>query len=155
MRTIPPRPTYSISLYIAQMGPIGAMKAPGTMATLCTIPLVVLLSMLFSNIYAHALFLLIAIVLSRVIIKNACTYLNNHNDPQTIVLDELIGCLITFWAIPLTATTIVSGFLLFRFFDISKPGGIKYLEKIPYGWGVLLDDVAAAFISNFVLHLFI
>jgi len=44
------------------------------------------------------------------------------------------------------------GFLLFRLFDITKPFGIKALEKLPSGFGIVLDDVMAAFYANLVLQ---
>ncbi|MCX5925209.1 MAG: phosphatidylglycerophosphatase A [Candidatus Dependentiae bacterium] len=144
-----------ISMHIAQMGPIGHMKAPGTMATICTMPLVLLLPTLVPNNYAHALFLIILALIARIIIKRACTHINNDQDPSSIVVDELMGTLITFWALPLTVPIIISGFILFRFFDITKIAGISYLEKYGNGWGILLDDVAAGIISNLLLHIFL
>jgi len=47
---------------------------------------------------------------------------------------------------------ILLGFLLFRLFDITKPFGIKALEKLPGGFGIVLDDVMAAIYANLVLH---
>jgi phosphatidylglycerophosphatase A len=47
---------------------------------------------------------------------------------------------------------IVLGFLLFRLFDITKPFGIKALEKLPGGFGIVLDDVMAAIYANLALH---
>jgi len=51
------------------------------------------------------------------------------------------------WAVFLT------GFALFRFFDILKPLGIRRLQDLPGGWGVVVDDVAAALASCAVMHL--
>jgi len=47
---------------------------------------------------------------------------------------------------------IILGFLLFRLFDITKPLGIKALEKLPGGFGIVLDDVMAAFYANLILQ---
>jgi phosphatidylglycerophosphatase A len=47
---------------------------------------------------------------------------------------------------------ILLGFLLFRLFDITKPFGVKALEKLPGGFGIVLDDVMAAIYANLVLH---
>ena len=47
---------------------------------------------------------------------------------------------------------ILLGFLLFRLFDITKPFGIKALEKLPGGFGIVLDDVMAAIYANLALH---
>jgi len=48
---------------------------------------------------------------------------------------------------------LLAGFGLFRFFDILKPLGINKLQSLPGGWGVVLDDVAAALASCASLHL--
>jgi phosphatidylglycerophosphatase A len=47
---------------------------------------------------------------------------------------------------------ILLGFLLFRLFDITKPFGIKALEKLPGGFGIVLDDVMAAVYANLALQ---
>jgi phosphatidylglycerophosphatase A len=47
---------------------------------------------------------------------------------------------------------ILLGFLLFRLFDITKPFGVKALEKLPGGFGIVLDDVMAAIYANLALH---
>ena len=41
----------------------------------------------------------------------------------------------------------ILAFLLFRIFDIWKPLGIRRLEKLPEGWGVLMDDIAAGIVA--------
>ena len=47
---------------------------------------------------------------------------------------------------------ILLGFLFFRLFDITKPFGIKALEKLPGGFGIVLDDVMAAIYANLALQ---
>jgi len=68
-----------------------------------------------------------------------------RKDPQVFVLDEAIGYWIAvapFVDSP-RAATVMAGFLLFRCFDILKPWPARRLERLPAGWGVILDDVAA------------
>ena len=48
---------------------------------------------------------------------------------------------------------ILMGFLLFRLFDITKPLGIKKIEALPGGFGIVMDDVVAALYANLVLQL--
>jgi phosphatidylglycerophosphatase A len=65
-------------------------------------------------------------------------------DPQLVVVDEVAGMLVTM--LPVTAVTpraIVAGFVLFRVLDIVKPWPVRSIEKLPGGWGIVLDDVAA------------
>jgi phosphatidylglycerophosphatase A len=69
-------------------------------------------------------------------------------DPREVVADEFSGQAVTFLfitAVPISNIWVTSllGFLLFRFFDILKPWPIRKLEKLPKGWGVLLDDLLA------------
>lgn len=141
------------NVLLARLGPIGNLEAPGTVATVVTLPLVFWLRVLVPNLYAYGFLLLVFILVSKIIIERACNYLGNHNDPAEIVLDELVGCLVVFWGISLTTQTLVIGCMLFRFFDISKVCGISYCERLPGGWGIVLDDVAAGLLSNLVLHM--
>lgn len=64
-------------------------------------------------------------------------------DPQSVVWDEIAAFPIVFWGIVLTPLTAVLGFLWFRLFDVSKVWPIKYLERLPAGWGVMADDLLA------------
>jgi phosphatidylglycerophosphatase A len=64
-------------------------------------------------------------------------------DPQFVVIDEVAGQLITLIAVPVTWKSLVAGFILFRGFDIVKPPPVRWLERLPLGTGIVLDDVAA------------
>ena len=85
------------------------------------------------------------------------------NDPGEVVVDEVAGQALTFLAMPLLMPTSLTGrqsllvalggFLLFRAFDIVKPWPIRKLERLPAGWGVLADDLAAGLASAIVLCL--
>lgn len=76
-------------------------------------------------------------------------------DPSKVVIDEVIGVWIALLLVPLTWQNILIGFILFRFFDIYKPLGIRKLEAIPKGWGVMLDDVLAGIYANLVLQIYL
>jgi phosphatidylglycerophosphatase A len=65
-------------------------------------------------------------------------------DPGVIVMDEVAGYFATVALVPRPgATHLVLAFFVFRLFDIVKPWPGRALERLPSGWGVLLDDVAA------------
>ena len=74
--------------------------------------------------------------------SGACEVFWGH-DPGRVVIDEIVGMLITLVFLVPSAKTLIAGFLLFRFFDIVKPPPIRLLEKLPGGWGVMMDDVLA------------
>lgn len=69
-------------------------------------------------------------------------------DPSMVVIDEIAGVLICFIGVPINLWTLLVGFLLFRLFDIWKPGPIGYLESCPGGWGIMLDDMLAGVFVN-------
>jgi phosphatidylglycerophosphatase A len=64
-------------------------------------------------------------------------------DPGRIVVDEVCGQLIALAFLPGEWLAVGIAFALFRFFDIIKPGPIRKLERLPGGWGIMADDVAA------------
>ena len=130
--------------------------APGTLGTLVAIPIYYFLSDIPSPLYEITLigFFFLSVWIS----ENAETSFGKKDD-QRIVIDEIIGFLITMLWVPKTTSFIIIGFILFRFFDILKPIPIRRLEKgLKGGYGVVLDDVAAGAYANIVLqviHLFI
>jgi len=74
-------------------------------------------------------------------------------DPQFVVIDEVGGQLIALIAVPLTWKTFLAGFILFRCFDILKPPPVRQLERLPEGFGIVLDDVMAGIYAWIVMHL--
>jgi phosphatidylglycerophosphatase A len=67
-----------------------------------------------------------------------------RTDPGQVVVDEVVGQMLTFLLIPhATWKWLVGGFLLFRAFDIVKPFPARQAERIPRGWGIMVDDVIA------------
>jgi phosphatidylglycerophosphatase A len=74
-------------------------------------------------------------------------------DPQFIVIDEVAGQLIALIAVPLAWKTLLTGFILFRVFDIVKPPPVRQLERLPEGAGIVLDDVAAGIYALLVMQI--
>ncbi len=126
---------------------------PGTFGTLIAIPLVWLGAQagLFFQIALASAFFILGLWAS----ERALKVLGKEDAPQ-IVADEVAGFLVAMVGIPFTWYWLGCGFLLFRFFDIYKPFPISYLdEKVRGGWGVMLDDLAAGFFANLVMHLMV
>jgi phosphatidylglycerophosphatase A len=65
------------------------------------------------------------------------------HDPQFVVVDEVAGQWIALLGSPADIRHGVIAFILFRLFDITKPFPVRQLEKLPEGWGIIFDDVAA------------
>ena len=77
----------------------------------------------------------------------------DQGDPGIVVIDEIVGQLITLFLVPLHPLTALAGFALFRFFDILKPFPAGWLDRhIHGGLGIMLDDVAAGLMALAVLQ---
>jgi phosphatidylglycerophosphatase A len=79
-------------------------------------------------------------------------HLVGRKDPGLVVVDEVAGQWITFVALPFTPVTALAGFLLFRVADIVKPWPARDLERLPGGWGIMADDVAAGIYAQLLLR---
>jgi len=73
-------------------------------------------------------------------------------DPGPVVIDEVLGMLITLFLNPVNWGGAVLGFLLFRLSDIVKPFPANKLEQLHGGIGVMADDVMAAIYANLALR---
>ena len=80
---------------------------------------------------------------------------SGRKDPGFVVIDEVAGVWITLLGAVFHPNWkhIVVALLLFRVFDIWKPFPIRHLEKLPEGWGIVFDDVAAGLYAWAVLVL--
>ena len=78
---------------------------------------------------------------------------SNDHDPSYIVIDEWVGQWVALSFIPVNLNFAIVGFILFRFFDITKIGPVKYFEKIPGALGVMSDDIAAGLMSAIVIFI--
>ena len=76
----------------------------------------------------------------------------NKLDPQEIVLDEFIGCLIALAFVPWSWPWVAAAYLLFRLFDITKPGPIRWLDQhTTDGTGIIGDDALAGLTAGVLL----
>lgn len=78
-------------------------------------------------------------------------------DPGQMVIDEWAGQAVAFLGIawmnaPISFALLLIGFILFRIFDILKPLGIKKLQNLKGGWGILVDDLLAGFYAMLILQ---
>jgi phosphatidylglycerophosphatase A len=76
-------------------------------------------------------------------------------DPGPVVIDEVVGMLITLAFIPVGWSGAVAGFFLFRLFDVFKPWPARSLERLHGGLGVMADDAMAAVYANLSLRLLV
>jgi len=142
----------NIYLYIVTLGPVGYMSAPGTMATVVTLPFVYMLHTYVPDFFVQVGVIAGLFAIGMWLVRQTLRLFNmQSDDPSEIVYDEFIGCLITFCGITLSMQTVIIGFILFRFLDIFK-FGFKFVEQLNGEWGIMIDDIIAALIANIVLQ---
>lgn len=177
---------FKFAKMIATFCGIGNIKyAPGTFGSLATFPLFVILSYLFLLLKLESFWQLLVfylVILAAIFYKGLWAteiYLNKvkKDDPQEVVIDEVVGQLIAFIIPTLFAVyhfayivcdinfnanhlIIVSLILtilpiaFFRLFDIGKPGLVKYFDtKVNNAFGVMMDDVIAGFYAGITVGL--
>ncbi|MBI2515310.1 MAG: phosphatidylglycerophosphatase A [Opitutae bacterium] len=144
---------------VATLGPLGRrMPAPGTWGSAAGV-------LYFLVFFRHArwevafTWTLLASCLAVAFTGEAARRMG-RTDPGEVILDEFVVMPLVFlgwragypsmlpdWAV------LLAGFALFRFYDILKPLGIRRLQRWPGGWGIVVDDFAAALAACATLHL--
>jgi phosphatidylglycerophosphatase A len=143
----------NLATFIASAGGIGFVPgAPGTYASVAAIGIYMLIVYFF-----HTSLLLVPLILAAmvagVIIGPKVERTLGQKDPRQFVLDEFAGAWMAVvgfganWMLPVAA----AGFVLFRIFDIWKPRPVKDCERLPAGWGIMLDDVVAGAMANLTI----
>jgi len=142
----------------ATLGPIGKrLAAPGTWGSAAGL-LYFIVGFYWMGIIGNLLASAIGAYLAVGICGEAEIRLGTH-DPGVVILDEFVAMPLCFlgwqWIVgPVPAwAVLLAGFALFRFFDIRKPLVINSLQSLPGGWGIVLDDTAAALATCAALHL--
>ena len=125
--------------------------ASGTVGTIAAIPFYLLLVRLPLSFY---LLTLVPFFFFACWVSGLAEEIFGEKDSGKIVIDEVVGYLVTMAGVPLTVQGVVLGFFLFRFFDIVKVEPARYFDRhLKNGYGVVLDDVAAGVYACGVLHL--
>ena len=84
---------------------------------------------------------------------SAAERVTGKKDPGSVVIDEVLGMLVTLAFLDVTMAAAAVGFLLFRVFDVVKPFPAGRLEHLPGGFGVMMDDAMAGLYAHVVLRL--
>jgi phosphatidylglycerophosphatase A len=127
--------------------------APGTAGTVVGVLLYFLLTCFSGSVY---LLFLLGFTAVAVYVAGEAEVIFRQKDAPCIVVDEVAGLLWTMIFVSPAIPAVITGFILFRFFDIVKPFPVRLLEdKLPGGYGVVGDDVMAGIYSNLVLQVLI
>lgn len=124
-------------------------KAPGTAGTFGAIPLyfVVVRGGRIGVALAAIAVTLVGVWAASVVARDL-----DQKDPQRVVVDEVAGLLTTMLPVESASwRTVLIGVCVFRLLDILKPWPVRSLERLPGGWGIVLDDVAAGAIGACIM----
>lgn len=149
-------------LAMARVGPFGRMrKAPGTWGSVAGL-LYFTIFFWQMNTWENLLFSAVGLYFA-VAFCGEAEFRLGRRDPGEVVLDEFVAMPLCFlgwqafhdlslpaWSMPWVV--FLAGFALFRLFDILKPFGISKLQDLPAGWGVAVDDTAAALAACGTMH---
>ncbi|MDP6581478.1 MAG: phosphatidylglycerophosphatase A [Vicinamibacterales bacterium] len=138
----------------ATVGPVGfAPVAPGTAGSLAGL-------FLFWGVRStrstwFEVVVLMVVIVAGVAAASAAESMYQRRDPGLVVIDEVAGMLVTLLAVPVGFSGALVGFCAFRLFDIAKPFPARQAERLPGGWGVMVDDLVAGVYAQGVLRLFL
>jgi len=144
-------------LFVTSLGAGYSPFAPGTMGAIVGIVIWLVVSACGVS-YNHLwMGTLAAIIIITLVSINPINRVSEEwgEDPSRVVIDETVGVWICLLAVPYSAFPkeldsffsthfmlwVAAAFILFRFFDILKPLGIRKMERYPGGWGVMADDI--------------
>jgi len=162
-----------VALAVATCGVGWLPVAPGTWGSLIGVGLYFAAQQISASVLASAavrgggaaqfeafrttlvLSLLIGITVAGIWAASRCESLLARKDPGVVVIDEVVGQLITFALVPyeIGAWALIVGFVAFRLFDIWKPYPIRRLEALESGLGIMADDVLAGIYAATLMSL--
>jgi phosphatidylglycerophosphatase A len=140
-----------LAVFICSVGYIGFFPvAPGTVGSAAGVA-IYLAARHFPVPYLE-LMLIGAFLVLGLVFTRPCEEDLRCTDPGPIVIDEVMGMLITIFMIPVGWAGLLLGFLLFRALDVVKPFPARQLERLHGGFGVMADDAMAALYANVLLR---
>lgn len=145
----------------ATLGPLGSLPAPGTWGSAAGVAFYGVVFHGYNTASRAGTFALIAVVCAglAVVVCGLAEHALRRKDPGCIILDEFVAVPLVFagfrheLAVARHAWVwYLAGFVLFRLFDIAKPFGIRRIQSLKGGLGVVADDLAAAAYACATLH---
>lgn len=141
-----------LAVFIATFGYVGFFPiAPGTAGSLAALALYALVR--WAATPAVELVTIVAVFAIGIWAATGTERALARKDPGPVVIDEVLGMLITLAFLPLSLWGIAVGFLIFRLFDVIKPFPAGRLEHLPAGLGIMADDAMAGVYAHLVLRI--
>lgn len=129
-------------------------KAPGSWGSLAALPIAWVIAHTYGAVWVAIAAITVFIIGCWA--AGAFARQTSSQDPQSAVIDEVAGQLLTVSVVPVSLPALIAGFFLFRFFDIVKPWPVSWADRaIHGGFGIMFDDILAAIYAGaalFVLH---
>lgn len=140
-----------LAVFIASVGYVGYFPiAPGTAGSLAALVLFAFIRWI--GVTAVELSAIVAVFAIGVWAAHGTETALGRKDPGVVVIDEVLGMLITLAVLPLSLTGIALGFLLFRVLDVVKPYPAAQLEHLHGGLGIMSDDAVAGLYAHLALR---
>ena len=141
-----------VAVFVATLGYVGyAPVAPGTFGSAAGLALFVLLRAIGVPWLEPAV--IVALFMAGTWAGNVAERYFGGIDPGPVVIDEVLGMLVTLMFVPVSWAGALLGFLLFRVLDIVKPWPARQMENLHGGVGVMADDAMAAVYGNLLMWL--
>ena len=141
-----------LAVFIATVGYCGYFPfAPGTVGSAAGLVVYLLVWWTHSQVVEGSL--IVAVYAVGIWAGTAAERYFGGIDPGPVVIDEVLGMLITLAFMPVGLWTAIAGFVLFRIFDVIKPFPAGRFERLHGGLGVMSDDAMAAVYANISLRL--
>lgn len=133
-------------------------KAPGTAGTFVAMAIYIAENIVFSGANNDLLNIVNLIIVSLLIypsvkLSDYAEEFYNSKDPQSVVIDEVIGYWISVLFLPFSFSYAFLAFILFRLFDIVKPFPARGLQSLSGGLGIMIDDIIAGVYALIVMHI--
>lgn len=123
----------------------------GTLASFLVCLIYLLFRFLFQS-YPFEFFSLLVVMVTSFALAPRISVIWKERDPSCVVIDEVVGMMLSLLFLPKNSTVILVAFVVFRFLDISKFPPINVFDKIKSPYGVVLDDVVAGIITNVLIR---
>ena len=141
-----------VAVFIATFGYVGYFPiAPGTAGSLAA--LLLYAAVRWAGTPTVEFVTIIAVLAVGVWAATGTERALNRKDPGPVVIDEVLGMLLTLAFMPLSWWGIALGFVLFRLFDVMKPFPAGRLEHLPGGLGIMADDAMAGVYGQLVMRI--
>lgn len=146
-------PAWPTTLFLSWFGCGKSPKAPGTVGSIGALPLLYVLGYFQINIIYVWVLIFLLYIIAVIVTENVQKKFHLH-DPQWIVIDEVIGMLITWSFAPrIELKYLLMSFVLFRIFDIIKIWPASFFDRLHHGAGTITDDVISALYAGILYWL--